>query len=55
MESEKNTKTHRFNTRIYEYQREFIKTKVKLSKGTLSEGDVLRAALDVYIKKELKK
>lgn len=55
MEPNKNTKTHRFNTRIFEYQRDFIKNEVKQSKGSLSEGDVLRTALDEYIKKRNKK
>jgi len=55
MEPNKNTKTHRFNTRIFEYQRDFIKNEVKLSKGAISEGDVLRTALDEYIKKRTKK
>jgi hypothetical protein len=44
--------THRFNTRIRLDQRDFIKTEVKKSLKTekpLSEGDVLRNALDFYI------
>lgn len=48
MDSDKKT-THRFNTRIFNYQRDFIKNKVKESNGELSEGDVLREALDLYI------
>lgn len=48
-------KTFRFNTRIFDYQRDFIKSEVKKSKGKVSEGDVLRTALDEYITKRKKK
>lgn len=42
-------KTHRFNTRILEIQRAYVKAKSK--QDMCSEGDIVRAALDEYIKK----
>ncbi len=41
-------KTFRFNTRIFEPQRVYVKAKSKQDK--CSEGDIARAALDEYIK-----
>lgn len=49
MESVKKKKTHRFNTRIFDHQRTFIKDMVKKSKGQMSEGDALREIINFYI------
>jgi len=43
------TVMHRFNTRITEEQRKFIKQEVKKSKGETTEGEVTRALLDEAI------
>lgn len=40
---------HRFNTRIREDHRDFLKGEVKKSKGTLSEGELTREILDLGI------
>lgn len=46
---------HRFNTRITDEQRKFIKQEVKKSKNALTEGEVTRALLDEAISNRNKK
>lgn len=55
MNTAKKPKTYRCNTRIFDYQREFIKKEVIKAKGKMSEGDVHRLALDEFINSRKKK
>lgn len=43
------TALSRLNTRIFSHQSDFIKKEVKKSKGTLTDGDVIREMLDEAI------
>lgn len=49
MENARVKPMHRFNTKIRENQRDFIKGEVKKSKGALSEGEIARELLDLGI------